>query len=485
MTTVKISYRVIAAILTVLTAVMLAPAANACSRVTWLGPEGAVITGRSMDWPYSFHSHLYAYPRGLEQNGAGGINSLKWTTKYGAIVVAGTTDPEGPIDGIFDGMNEAGLVANLLYLGESDFGPAPTDDRPRLSFAAWVQYVLTTYKTVNEVVDAFTDPAIYVVPINFGPGGAAKPTVHLSVTDASGDSAIIEYLDGKPVIHHGREYQVMTNSPTYDEQLKLDAQWDNVDKNTDLPGSIQSADRFVRASYYLENLPQTTDQRQAVAGVFSVMRNVSVPWGVGDPEHPNLSPTYWRSVADSTTKVYYFESALSPNIVWVNLNNINFAPGSGVRAVAVEENYSIIGNIDKELKPAAPIRFLAPPANPPAGAAPAATGSGTTRSDATGAAEPAKKTFGWWWIPVGLAVVAVIGALIRPLTRRPVEAATLAATRAPITPVPPAPPVSPASTISDRQSSTADDSSIQVTYENNALGDGEQSGTDKSDSVPD
>ena len=306
--------------------------------------------------------------------------------------------------------------------------------------------------------------------------------MHLSVTDASGDSAIIEYLDGKPVIHHGRQYQVMTNSPTYDEQLKLNAKWDNVDKNTDLPGSIQSADRFVRASYYLNNLPQTTDQRQAVVGVFSVMRNVSVPWGVGDPEHPNLSPTYWRSVADSTTKIYYFESALSPNIVWVNLNNINFAPGSGVRAVAVEENYSIIGNIDTELKPAAPVRFLAPQPNPPA---PAAPGPGTSESDATGTTEQSKKGFGWWWIPVGLAVVAVVGALVRPLSRRPVEAATLAATRAPIAQVPPATPVAPEPTISDRQTSAADASSIQVTYENNALGEGEQDGTDKSDSVPD
>lgn len=56
MRTVKTCYRVIAAALAVLMSVMLAPAANACSRVTWLGPDGAVITGRSMDWPYSFHS---------------------------------------------------------------------------------------------------------------------------------------------------------------------------------------------------------------------------------------------------------------------------------------------------------------------------------------------------------------------------------------------------------------------------------------------
>ena len=401
--------RLLAVLLSGLAVLGLAPAANACSRVTWLGPDGAVITGRSMDWPYSFNSHLYAVPAGSTQDGAGGVNSLTWTRKYGAIEVAGTTVPGGPIDGVFDGMNTAGLVANLLYLGESDFGPAPSDDRPRLSFAAWVDYVLTSFATVNEVVDAFTDPSIYIVPINFGPGGAAAPTVHLSVSDPSGDSAIIEYLDGKPVIHHGRQYQVMTNSPTYDEQLKLNAKWDDVDKNQELPGSIQSQDRFVRASYYLSKLPQTTDERQAVAGVFSVMRNVSVPWGVGDPEHPNLSPTYWRSVADSTNKIYYFESALSPNIVWVNLNNVNLGPGSGIRAVKVEENYAIIGNIDSQLAPAKPIAFLAP------------TAANTPRPSASPPDAPKvedKTGFHWWWALPVLAVLGLLGFLPR-LVRKP------------------------------------------------------------------
>ena len=244
----------------------LAPAANACSRVTWLWP------GRH-GHHRSFHGlavpstpHLYAMPAGSTRDGAGGVNSLTWTRKYGAIEVAGTTDPNGPIDGVFDGMNTAGLVANLLYLGESDFGPAPADDRPRLSFAAWVDYVLTSFATVNEVVDAFTDPAIYLVPINFGPGGAAKPTVHLSVSDASGDSAIIEYLDGKPVIHHGRQYQVMTNSPTYDQQLTLNARWENVDRNKDLPGRFSPPTGSYAPPTIWSKLPQTTNERQAVAG---------------------------------------------------------------------------------------------------------------------------------------------------------------------------------------------------------------------------
>jgi penicillin V acylase-like amidase (Ntn superfamily) len=404
--------RLMIAVVVVLMFIGSAPAANACSRVTWLGPDGMVITGRSMDWPYSFNSHLYAVPAGSTQDGAGGVNSLTWTRKYGAIEVAGTTDPNGPIDGVFDGMNEKGLVANLLYLGESDFGLAPADDRPRLSFAAWVDYVLTNFATVDEVVDAFTNPSIYIVPINFGPGAAAHPTVHLSVTDASGDSAIIEYLDGKPVIHHGREYQVMTNSPTYSEQLKLNAEWDDVDKNKELPGSIQSQDRFVRASYYLSKLPQTSDDRQAVAGVFSVMRNVSVPWGVGDPKHPNLSPTYWRSVADSTNKIYYFESALSPNIVWVNLNNVNLGPGSGIRAVKVEENYSISGNIDTALAPAAPINYLAP------------TAANTAQPKATAPESPSapaaenKAGFQWWWVLPIVGVLGLLAQLPRLLRKR-------------------------------------------------------------------
>jgi hypothetical protein len=35
----------------------------------------------------------------------------------------------------------------------------------------------------------------------------------------------------------------------------------------------------------------------------------------------------------------------------LNLNNIDFAKGSGIRAAAVETDFRLIGNIDKALKP--------------------------------------------------------------------------------------------------------------------------------------
>ena len=48
-----------------------------------------------------------------------------------------------------------------------------------------------------------------------------KANVHLAIEDASGDSAVIEFVNGKQVVHHGREYRIMTNDPPYDQQLAL------------------------------------------------------------------------------------------------------------------------------------------------------------------------------------------------------------------------------------------------------------------------
>jgi choloylglycine hydrolase len=336
-------------------------ASHACSRVTWTGPDQQVITGRSMDWPYGFNSHFHVIPRGEVIEGAGGVNSLRFTTRYGSVVVSGSTTPGGPVDGVFDGMNEKGLAANLLYLAENDFGIAAADARrPRVSFAAWTLYLLSEYASVNDLVAAVQQDRIQIVPVPFGPGGKAKATVHMAVSDASGDSAVIEFLKGKPVIHHGRQYQVMTNSPVFSEQLKLNAFWVTKDRTHELPGSIQSPDRFVRGSYFLEQLPATSDPRQALAGVMSVMRNVSVPWGTPDPEHPNISPTWWRTLLDQKNGVYYFDSALSPQMVWLNLRRIDFKAGSGIRAIAIETNPNLQGNLNDQLKATPPIRFLAP-----------------------------------------------------------------------------------------------------------------------------
>jgi penicillin V acylase-like amidase (Ntn superfamily) len=58
--------------------------------------------------------------------------------------------------------------------------------------------------------------------------------------------------------------------------------------------------------------------------------------------------------------VYYFDSALSPQMVWVHLKQIDLNPGSGVRAIKIEGNEALQGSVSRQLQPAAAIQFLAP-----------------------------------------------------------------------------------------------------------------------------
>jgi choloylglycine hydrolase len=167
----------------------------------------------------------------------------------------------------------------MLYLVEADYPPAVEGDtRPTLPITAWAQYVLDNFATTAEAVEALRKEEFRMVTVASPTGEPG--TVHLSISDASGNSAIFEYLDGKLVIHHGREDQIMTNSPTYDQQLALAAYWKNIGGSVMLPGTNRAADHFARMSYYINEATRTSDPRRAVATVFSVMRNVSVPIGI-------------------------------------------------------------------------------------------------------------------------------------------------------------------------------------------------------------
>jgi penicillin V acylase-like amidase (Ntn superfamily) len=323
-----------------------------CTRATYLGPEDTIITVRSMDWFNDIHTNLWAFPRGLKRDGAAGANSIQWISKYGSVVAAGFDVASA------DGINEQGLVANLLYLTESEFvQPLSNDKRQPLSLSAWVQYMLDNYATVAEAVDAARQEPYYIVPLETPDG---KPgTMHLAISDATGDSAIFEYVGGKLDIHHSRDYQVMTNSPIYEQQLALNNYWEQIGGTTMLPGTNRAADRFVRASFYVRAIPQTAEINEAIAAAFSVIRNVSVPLGITTPDQPNISSTIWRTVSDHKYKRYFYESTRSPNVFWVSLTDLDFAEGSPVKKLTLTDGAVFAGNTAALFESAEPFPFLA------------------------------------------------------------------------------------------------------------------------------
>ena len=328
--------------------------ASACSRVLYTSKDGNyVLVGRNMDWTEDLRSNLWVFPRGIKRDGLARRNSLTWMAKYGSVGVSGYDV------GTTDSMNEKGFSGNMLWLAESEFGRRD-EGRPGLCVSQWLQFCLDNFATVDEAVAYFQAHDVQILWASAGDSFKKPLTVHLALGDKTGDSAVIEYVGSKAKIFHGVQARVMTNSPPFDKQLEGLKKYKGFGGEEELPGSVKAADRFVRAAFYVGRLPEPKNQRQGVAGVLSVMRNVAQPFGTSKADEPNTSQTIWRTVADLTNGVYYFESTASPNIVWVKLNKLDFSEGAKIQKLDLVNSPDRVGDVTGAFEPAEPFKPLPP-----------------------------------------------------------------------------------------------------------------------------
>ncbi|MCQ3829378.1 linear amide C-N hydrolase [Microbulbifer elongatus] len=330
----------------VLTATWTQPT-EACTRILWNNNDLAVVVSRTMDWPESTEPVLTVFPRGMERDGGrtGDTitvkdNPARWTSKYASLV----TTMYGI--GTADGLNEKGLSGHLLYLNDTDFGLRDTK-RPGVQAGLWLQYLLDNAANVKEALALMKQIQIVMTEAH-----GHKATVHLAIEDASGDSAVLEYIDGKPVVHHGKQYRVMTNDPTYDEQLALLKKQDysNPSSDTPLPGNVNPVDRFQRASYFSAILPKPNTEREAIAAILAIARNVSVPFGAPYKGF-GIYNTEYRTAINLTDRRYFFELTTSPNVIWADLDSFQLAAGSPVMRLE-PDSISLSGDVSEKFRPA-------------------------------------------------------------------------------------------------------------------------------------
>ena len=326
--------------------------AEACTRALYIAKDGTVIVGRSMDWGEDMKSNMWVLPRGMKRDGRGGKNTISWESKYGSLIVSAYDI------GTAEGMNEKGLVVNELALVESNYGKPPEGAKV-ISLSTWPQYVLDNFATVAEAVADLRKENFRVQTVVLGTGRPAN--MHLVISDASGDSAVFEYVEGKLVIHHGKQHRVVTNSPTYDKQLAIMEAWKDAGGiSKSLPGTSRAADRFVRASFlldvlpgevsptYISGTPQQSFKFQAPMAVLSLMRSVGTPLGFANEEQPWVSSTIWRTVSDSTNRVVIFDSALTPATFWVKFDELDLRSGAPVKKLELAGGRTYSGNaVDK------------------------------------------------------------------------------------------------------------------------------------------
>lgn len=315
---------------------------QACTRVVFKGSNGDVFTGRTLDWKADIATNLYVMPRGITRASYDEGDAITWTA-HGSVVAVGYDM------GVSEGMNEKGLTVNCLYLPGTEY-TYEGDTRKKMSASVWVSYVLDNFATTREAVEVLKQDKFHIdAPMM--PDGS-RTTLHMAISDSGGYNAIIEYLDGKLSIHEGYQYTVLTNAPPYDQQLDVAEYWNSVGGLNFLPGTNRSYDRFARATFYINAVPEDADHELALAAVMGVLNNCSVPVGISIPDHPEISSTRWRSIADQKKKIYYFMTTLNPSIIWVNLNEFDLRPGAPIMKLdLINASENIIGNAIKSMKP--------------------------------------------------------------------------------------------------------------------------------------
>lgn len=164
---------------------------TACSTVSAMTPEGTHVWGRNFDWTGSVPIIVKCSPDH-------GYRSIS-TCDFQNITGNTETVPEGMMNQMLavaalyvpmDGINEAGLCVADLEVNEGGMGDADTE-KPDLTVTTAVRLVLNKAATVEEAVELLEQYDIHA---------SAGISHHLSLSDASGKSAAIEFADGSMTV---------------------------------------------------------------------------------------------------------------------------------------------------------------------------------------------------------------------------------------------------------------------------------------------
>ena len=286
--------------------------AEACTWFRFVNDQRHAFVGRTMEWPGDLQGAIARIPRGH--------NFGAFRNQYGFVGMSHL--------GTFfsDGLNEHGLAASALWLGESKFSPKTKTSIPVTDL---MPMVLGTARSVDEALALIRSKSFHGVTAAVGPG--IQFAAHYSITDPSGRSVVVEFLNGKTVITENK-VGALTNDPDYQEQLKTWSTFDvtKIDEGSFLAFDYSPQGRFSRMAAFNATQPKVPDSAAAVNRAWSIVDTVDIPqgtlywrWVSDEPQF-----TSYSVVVDLQDRVYYFRTYNNYNIRKVSLDEINFATTS-------------------------------------------------------------------------------------------------------------------------------------------------------------
>ena len=277
----------------------------------FINKNGQMVFGRNYDW-VTDAGMVCTNLKGLSKISMKTENgeTISWISKYGSITFNqyGKEFPTG-------GMNEKGLVVELMWLDETKYPAA--DNRPAIGVLQWIQYQLDNCTTIDEIIA--TDKKLRISPTGTTP-------LHYLVADTNGKVATIEFLNGKMVAHKGSDlsFPVLTNN-TYDESVRSV-------KNSSSNGN-NSLERFGEACKMIQQLNASNITKPLPDYAFDILGKVAQ----GDF-------TKWSIVYDITNKTIQFRTNRFKQVKTVSFSAFDF--NCTTTAKVWDMNQKAIGSVN-------------------------------------------------------------------------------------------------------------------------------------------
>ncbi|WP_281612590.1 choloylglycine hydrolase family protein [Flammeovirga sp. SubArs3] len=323
----------------------------ACTGIRLVAEDGSIRYGRTMEWgAFDLFSKVAIVPKGYAFSSLTpeGNNGKKFEAKYGIVGL----DMLGK-DLIIDGMNDAGLSVGIFYFPNlakyTEYDPSQAENT--ISSQDVVNYILAQYATVDEVKEGIQNVAVVgVVEEAIG----IEVDGHWMVTDASGESIVIEFVDGQLHIHDA-PLGVITNAPSYDWHMTNLRNYLNLDFNSapsktisgvefkptgmgsgmvGLPGDMTPTSRFVRAAAWTQTTRPMENSEESLYEMFRILDNFNLSLGADRAEGTGIffgkdhstmrSATIWTTSFDLTNKVFNYHTQDNRRVQQINLSDIDF-----------------------------------------------------------------------------------------------------------------------------------------------------------------
>ncbi len=272
--------------------------ANACTAF-YLKTGNNLFTAKSYDWKTGTGCILIN-PRSIQKVAfpTRSGNVFSWKSKYGSISFNqyGDEHPNG-------GINEKGLVVEVLWLSDAIY-PVPANHKT-LNELQWIQYQLDNSASVQDVIESLKQITVDPVFAN----------VHYFIGDALGNAAVIDFVDGKTVVHTGKKlsYSAITNN-TYTQSENFMQKPENLNE-------FNSLQRFKRT---VNNL-NIKDHPATAKRAFTILRDVWVEkW------------TKWNIVYDNSNRKVHLRTQINGHISEIAMENFSFMPGAPKKALSLD-----------------------------------------------------------------------------------------------------------------------------------------------------